>query len=130
MAKIGGNISGVIQTKATTKDEAGQIVKNEIGEAEVVWADAFSHKGFLDLQSGDSDYVNHKTKLEESTHIFLCDFDSDIYALTNPDEKTKTVPDVRMIIKGMVYDVLLIDNPMEMNEHLEIYLRKVGAWNV
>jgi hypothetical protein len=34
-----------------------------------------------------------------------------------------------MIIKGFVYDVLLIDNPDEMNEQLEIYLRKVGAWN-
>ena len=46
------------------------------------------------------------------------------------DSKTKTVPDCRMIIKGMVYDVLLIDNPDEMDEQLEIYLRKVGAWNV
>ena len=37
--------------------------------------------------------------------------------------------DTRMIVKGFVYDVLLIDNPDEMNEQLEIYLRKVGAWN-
>ena len=37
--------------------------------------------------------------------------------------------DVRAVIKGLVYDVLLIDNPDEMNEQLEIYLRKVGAWD-
>ena len=113
MANIGGNIYGRIQTK--------QAVKNEIGEAELTWADAYRHLGWLDLQSGDSERNNHKTKLEESTHVFLCDFHKGIYALASQD--------TRMIIKGFVYDVLLIDNPMEMEEQLEIYLRKVGAWN-
>ena len=113
MANIGGNITGRIQTCTTEK--------NKIGEAVKKWADKFSHNGFLDLQSGDSKYMNFNAKVEESTHIFLCDFHSGIYALAGQD--------CRMIIKGMVYDVLLIDNPMEMNEHLEIYLRKVGAWN-
>ncbi len=113
MANIGGNITGVIQKKTTKQ--------NEIGESEITWADAFSPKGFLDLQSGDSDYSKHKTKLEESTHVFLCAFHSGIYALADQD--------TRLICKGMVYDILLIDDPMELNEQLEIYLRKVGAWN-
>lgn len=113
MANIGGNITGIIQTNTATK--------NAIGETEKAWVDAFSHSGWLDLQSGDSKYNNHNAKLEESTHVFLCDYHSGIYALSGKD--------CRMIIKGMVYDVLLIDNPMEMDEHLEIYLRKVGAWN-
>lgn len=121
MAKIGGNITGIIQTKTTQKDEAGNIVKNELGEAVQKWVEAFSHIGWLDLQSGDSKYTNFKAKIEESTHVFLCDYHSGIYALA--DKNT------RMIIKGNVYDVLLIDNPMEMNEQLEIYLRKVGAWH-
>lgn len=113
MAKIGGNITARLQTHTT--------IKNEIGEAEKTWADAFSPIGWLGLQSGDSDYTKHKIKLEESTHVFLCDYDADIYALADED--------VRAIIKGFVYDVLLIDNPDEMDEQLEIYLRKVGAWS-
>lgn len=121
MANIGGNITGVIQTKKT-----GWV--NEIGEKESKWVDAFTFPGFLDMQSGDSKYTNFNAKIEESTHIFLCDFHSGVYALSMPDAKNK-VPETRMIIKGMVYDVLLIDNPMEMDEQLEIYLRKVGAWN-
>lgn len=121
MANIGGNITGTVQVNTA--------VKNAIGEGEKKWVDAFSHDGWLDMQSGDSKYSTNKAKVEESTHVFLCDYHSGIYALTIPDSKTKAVPDVRMIIKGMVYDVLLIDNPMEMNEQLEIYLRKVGAWN-
>lgn len=113
MANIGGNIYGVIQTCTSEK--------NALHEAENTWGDAFHWPGWLGLQSGDSKYGNHNAKLEESTHVFLCDFHSGIYALA--DENT------RMIIKGMVYDVLLIDNPDEMDEQLEIYLRKVGAWN-
>ena len=121
MANIGGRTIGTIQTST-----AG---KNAVGEAVKEWRNVFSVPGWLDLQSGDSKYSTNKAKLEESTHVFLCDYHSGIYALTIPDEKTKAVPVCQMIIKGMVYDVLLIDNPMEMNEQLEIYLRKVGAWD-
>lgn len=113
MANIRGNIIGVIQTKTTKK--------NAIGESVQTWADAFSQNGWLGLQSGDSKYSNFNAKIEESTHVFLCDYHSGIYALADRD--------TRMIIKGVVYDVTLIDNPDEMDEQLEIYLRKVGAWD-
>lgn len=113
MANIGGNITGIIQTKSTVKNEIGEVVKT--------WADAFSHIGWLGMQSGDSKHTNFNAKIEESTHVFLCDYHSGIYALADRD--------TRMVIKGVVYDVLLIDNPDEMDEQLEIYLRRVGAWS-
>lgn len=114
MANIGGNITGIIQTK----DSSG---KNAIGEAEIIWKDAFSQVGWLGLQSGDSKRNVYNAKIEESTHIFLCDFHAGIYALADQD--------TRMIFKGNMYDVLLIDNPDEMDEQLEIYLKKVGGQN-
>lgn len=114
MADIGGNITGLIQTKASSG-------KNAIGESEIQWEDSFSHIGWLGLQNGDSKYSNFNAKIEESTHVFTCDYDPDIYALADQD--------TRMIIKGKMYDVLLIDNPDEMDEQLEIYLRRVGAWS-
>lgn len=121
MANIGGNIKGIIQTSVTGG-------KNAIGEVVNDWQKVFEHVGWLGLQTGDSKRSTFNAKLEESTHVFLCDYHSGIYALTFPDENG-TVPNVRMIIKGMVYDVLLIDNPDEMDEQLEIYLKKVGAWD-
>lgn len=114
MAKIGGNIAAKIQVKE-------HIYQNEIGERVQMWNDAFHFVGWLGLQSGDSKYNTFNAKLEESTHVFLCDYHSGIYALA--------AQDTRMIIKGFVYDVLLIDNPDEMDEQLEIYLRRVGAWD-
>lgn len=117
MANIAGNITGVIQTKKSSG-------KNKVGEADNTWSNTFNDvHGWLDLQNGDSKRTNFNAKIEESTHVFLMDFDAGIYALTDDDQ------DVRMIIKGKMYDVLLIDNPMEMDEQLEIYLRKIGGQN-
>lgn len=114
MGNIGGNITGVIQTQTSNNN-------NEIGEAVIVWADAVTTKGWLGLQSGDSQRSNYNAKIEESTHCFLCDYDADIDALAEQD--------TRMIIKGNMYDVTYIDNPDELNEQLEIFLKKVGGNN-
>lgn len=114
MANIGGNIVAVLQTKSAEG-------KNAIGEAVNKWEDAFTLVGWLGLQSGGSERNTFNAKIEKSTHVFLCDYHSDVYSLADSD--------TRMIIKGKMYDVLLIDNPDEMNEQLEIYLDKVGGQN-
>ena len=114
MANIDGNITGHIFKKTSSG-------KNEIGESTAVWEEAFSLLGWLGLQTGGADYNNFNAKIEESTHVFLTDYHSGVYALADQD--------ARMLIKGNTYDVLLIDNPDEMNEQLEIYLKKVGVWN-
>lgn len=111
MAHIGGNITAIIQTKATEK--------NAIGESVQTWADAFSQIGWLGMQSGEKRRATFSAKIEESSHVFLCDFHPGIYALADQD--------TRMIIKGKMYDVTFIDNPDEMDRQLEIYLRKVGG---
>ena len=114
MANIGGNITGTIQTKTASS-------KNAIGEAVSSWKDAFSQIGWLGLQAGEQKRSTFNAKIEESTHVFLCDYHSGIYALADKD--------TRMIIKGFLYEVTFIDNPDEMDEQLEIYLKRVGAWD-
>jgi head-tail adaptor len=105
---IGGNIEGILQKK-------DGFTKNELGEKVQRWADVESLTGWLDLSAGDSKYT-HNAKLQESTHIFICDY-ADI------DRKAD---DKRITVNGTVYDVLLIDDPMELHQQLEIYLRFVG----
>lgn len=114
MANIGGNITGTIQAKAYTGKDA-------IGAAQHTWADAYSTVGWLGMSGGGYGRTTYNAKIEETTHTFLCDFNAGIYALA--------AQDTRMIIKGFVYDVLLIDNPDELDEQLEIYLKRVGAWH-
>lgn len=115
MANIGGNITAIVQIKATNG-------KNSIGEAVNTWEEAYTLVGWLGLQSGGSNRNNFNSKIEESTHVFVCDYHEGVYALADKDN--------RMIIKGNMYDVLLIDNPDELDEQLEIYLDKVGGQNV
>lgn len=118
MGKIGGNINAIIQIQAVTK--------NKIGEDETKWVDAIpSFKGWLDLSDEDSGKV-YGTKLQESTHMFLCDY----FPLVTQGEKPGieiTPENSRMIVEGRVYDVLLYDDPMGMHEHFEIYLKYRGG---
>ena len=108
---INGNITASIQTFSSTV--------NFIGEAEKTWVDIQSLKGFLDLRSGDSKYSSFDAKIEESTHLFICD-----YVHLN---ENITAENSRMIINGKVYNIVLIDNPMGLNQHYEIYLKFTGG---
>ena len=111
---IGGNIIAQLQKRKGT-------IKNEIGESVKTWETIHTLKGFLDLSNGDSRRNSFDAKMQESTHYFICD-----YVPIDPN----IVPEnSRMIINGRTYDVLLIDNPMELNKHFEIYLRYTGGQN-
>lgn len=113
MKGIGGNITAVIQTATTTKNSIGEQVKS--------WADAQTLKGWLDLSAGDSRYTTYNAKIQESTHIFIADY--------IPLADGIQAENSRMTINGKIYDILLIDNPMEMGSgsQLEIYLRYTGG---
>lgn len=105
---IGGNTEAVLQQKTA----AGV---NSIGERIQEWADVTTLRGFLDLSGGEAKYT-YDAKLQESTHVFLCDY----------AEIDRTADDKRFLVNGLMYDVLLIDDPMELHQHLEIYLKYVG----
>ena len=115
---IGGNTLLELQAKETTR--------NEIGEAVELWATVQTLTGWLDYQSGDSSRTSFNSKIQQSTHFFICDYTPLDASLTDEygnvrEEKT------RAICNGQVYDVLIIDNPMSMNRQLEIYLKYTGA---
>ena len=95
--------------------------KNEIGEHVQTWADVQTLKGWLDLSSGEAKYTSFHSKVEESTHMFIAD-----YVELDPSITSETS---RMVIKGQQYDIVLIDNPMEMGSgsQLEFYLKFTGG---
>lgn len=112
MRGIGGNITATVQ-KAT-------IQQNSIGEHVKTWANVKLLRGWLDLSAGDSKYTTYSAKIQESTHIFIAD-----YVPLDGIEPENS----RMIVGGKTYDILLIDNPMEMRNgsQLEIYLKYTGG---
>lgn len=113
MKRIGGNINATFQISMATKNAIGESVKS--------WADVQTLRGWLDLFSGRASYAAYNAKIQESTHLFICDYvalDSRISAET-----------ARMKINGKTYEITLIDNPMEMQSgsHLEIFLKYTGG---
>ena len=109
---IGVNIKALLQMQ-------NGAIKNEIGESVPAWKTVHEITGFLDLSSGDSKRTVYNSKVQESTHIFICDY----FAMS----EQITAENSRMLIAGLEYDIMLIDNPMNLNQHLEIYLKYTGG---
>ena len=110
MNSIGGNITAQIQIKTENS-------KNRLGEKVMEWETLHEVKGFIDLMSGTSNYTSYNTKLQESTHVFICDY----FPIS------LKISDARMLINEQIYDVKFIDDPMGIHEHLEIFLEVVGV---
>lgn len=106
---IGGNITAQVQVKTETGSD-------RLGKPIFAWETVHSLTGFLDLLSGDSRYTNYNAKIQESTHIFLCDYKS----------MNVKIDESRVVIDGQTYDLKLIDDPMNLHDHLEIFLAFVG----
>lgn len=106
---IGGNTIAQLQTSTTCKNEIGEGVKS--------WETANNLYGFLDLSSGDSKYTTYNAKIQESTHVFICDW-KQLFAKAENS---------RLIVNGEIYDVILIDDPMGLHKQLEIYLQYRGG---
>lgn len=118
---IGGNTTALLQV------QAGH-TRNEVGKRVPVWLDVVELKGFLDLQSGDSKYTSFNAKIQESTHVFICDY-APIPATLEVDGQIVQVcaENVRMVADSQRYDVKLIDDPMGLHKHLEIFLKYTGG---
>ena len=134
---IGGNVTAIVQIK-----DEGQ--KNAIGERIHTWTDAVSLFGFLDFQGGQNTQNTFNAKVQETTHIFICDFKHyeelsiwtwNPYTIINGfvtnqrygERSLTTSANARMVINGSVYEILMIDDPMGMHQHLEIYLKYTGG---
>ena len=109
MTEVGGNTTAQLQVCRTAK--------NSIGEQIPSWETEYMLTGWLDLSSGSASYNTFNAKVQESSHVFLCDY-------VPISVKAESC---RVVIDHEVYDVLLIDDPMGMHFQLELYLKYTGG---
>lgn len=110
MRKVGGNV--------TAEFLVGVQTANAIGERVTVWQPVQYVKGWLDFQGESTGYERYNAKIQESTHVFICDN-------TLLDERIRT-SNCRMRVNGEEYDVMAIDDPMGLKYHHEIFLQYRG----
>lgn len=112
MRGIGGNTKACVQVRTTQK--------NSIGENVIVWNTVQTLTGWLDFSGGDAKYTNYNAKLQELTYIFVCDY--------VPLRSDISAENSRLLIDGKTYDIMYIDNPMELKtgSQLEISLKYTG----
>lgn len=113
MKGISGNVTVVFQAKNDKK-------YNAIGEQVGTWSDSDTVKGWIDLSGGEASYNGYNAKIQDSTHVFICDY-QEIKALSYD------LSEIRLVCNGKTYEITLVDNPMELNQQLEIFLKYVGG---
>lgn len=113
---VNGNITAEIQIRTTTK--------NSIGENKQNWDTVGSVIGWLDYYTAYNEVNQYNAKIQDTTHIWICDVDKWNASVQG---QTVTSENCRLIVKGNIYNVLLIDDPMELGQHLEIFLKYIGG---
>ena len=111
MKGIGGNTDAIIQISTTSR--------NAIGEQVKTWQDVQTLHGWLDLSSGDSKYTTYNAKIQESSNVFVCDY--------VPLDERVEAENARLVNGGKIYDIMLIDDPMNLHQQWEIYLKYTGG---
>ncbi len=105
---IGGN-----QTLELQQSVDGGL--NDLGERMKTWQTVKRLNGFLDLLSGTSERSD-MVKLVNATHVFLADY---CPVFVSPES-------CRAVVNGQIFDVLYLDDPMNLHDHWEIQLRMAG----
>lgn len=90
--------------------------KNKLGEDIKELRSVHHFKGYIDLMGGSDQQTLNSADIAESSHLLLTK-DTSIDA----SHKDK----VRHMETGQLYEITFVDNPMQRNHHLEIYLRQV-----
>ncbi|HEL2218557.1 TPA: phage head closure protein [Streptococcus suis] len=87
--------------------------KNALGQKVYDFVESEKLEGFLDMLTGNE--ADRATALTSSTHSFL----------TKQVDVQITTKD-RIRAKGIDYEVSFVDNPVNLDHHLEIYLKVVA----
>lgn len=106
----GGNIKAIVL-------QYNDVGKNLIGEGTPRWTEIGCIFGWLDSMSADDDFSRMKTTVQDSTHVFIMDYDPSVRLGSKNS---------RLLINGRIYEVKYQDDPMELHDHIEIYLKYAG----
>ncbi len=110
MKRIGGNINATLERLTVTTNGIGEPVKQWER-----WGDLF---GYIDLLSETKTNQALNAFVGDSTHVFVCDY----VALPNGMKPENA----RLVCNGEVFQIEYIDNPMQLNYQLEIFLKYSG----
>ncbi|RXM53945.1 head-tail adaptor protein [Clostridium tetani] len=80
----------------------------------------FKIQGYLDLLVGiNGENTSLNAFIQESSHILITNYREDL-----------TTKHWIIDSKNNRYDIVLVDDPVSMHDHLEIYLKFIGEYNV
>ena len=108
---FGGNVTASLWERAGAEQD-------EMGFSTPVWEERASLTGYLDRLQGGAEWTKGSAYLMDSSNVFLCDY-APLSGLC--------AENCRITIGGRHYAVTMIDDPMGLHDHLEIYLNYAGG---
>lgn len=92
-------------------------VPDGIGGQTLTWSDVDIVHGYLDMLTGSDENTVQNAFVEQSTHILIV------------PKYTEVITDKMRVVDAMgrYYDITYVDNPVNVNHHLEIYLKFGGV---
>lgn len=130
-------MAGEIHRKVNTKDDMGGRITS--------WLAIMTSKGVLDLMSGSEVYRASKL-MSEATHIWMCSVP--VLLIEDPVEQTtyfgtpfapspfgegipaEILNTDRLIVGGSTYEIVYVDDPMNMGHHLEIAVKRLESGQI
>lgn len=103
--------------KKYTLLEPIEVGRDELFTPRAKWAKTGDIWGLMDYQSGDNRQDVHRTFHPDSTHVFITDGMPE-YAITVFHQLVSQT--------GDKYLIHYVDNVSEVDDHLEVYCKKMG----
>jgi len=105
---------GVRVTKMEVQKKTTQLKTG--GRRSETWAKHMDVDGYLDFISGGKDKIASRYA-DRATHVFIA------FQTVALDPKTE----YRAVINNSIYNILYVDDPLNMGHHTEMYLENTGG---
>ncbi|MCW6664519.1 phage head closure protein [Aerococcaceae bacterium NML191219] len=93
--------------------------KSKTGGAVLEWVDVTEVCGYLDMLDGSVHNPIQNALVQSSSHVLVV-----------PEYQTGIEMGMRIVFEGKLYQITYVDNPVNLDHHLEIYCKydgKVGG---
>lgn len=118
MKKVGGNTRGTLRR---IKFKTNNLGINEADETDT-GNSICDLNGHLDLLTGGAKLTASTKILEESTHVFVCEY---IDLVGKYDLDIHSYEGLVLSVNGINHKVTYIDDPMWLHAHLEVFLKVI-----
>lgn len=104
------------------------VTQNKIGEDIPIYEDVMELTGYIDYLSGEARASSFNARIMESTHVFVGEYKPIPETFSYKGKEVRVTDENTKVVANLKeYLVKLIDDPMDLHDHIEIYMDYTGG---